>query len=57
MKTPEKSKCDQCLNHRPIISENGLHFGCSLPDKQAVLCFAGITDKSVILHTEKEESQ
>ena len=49
MKTPEKYKCDRCLNSRPVISENGLHYNCTLPTKQAVLCMAGMNDKSVLL--------
>lgn len=35
------SKCDQCLNTRPIISENGWHRICALPAKQAALCITG----------------
>lgn len=49
MKTPEKYKCDHCLNHRPVFSENGLHYACTLPTRQAVLCMAGMEDKSLIL--------
>lgn len=55
MKAPENYKCDQCLNHRPVVSENGLHFVCSLPDRQAVLCFAGMIDRSVLLRTEEDD--
>lgn len=34
-------KCEKCINKRPVLSENGLHYCCSLPDRQAVLCRIG----------------
>ena len=30
--------CDYCLNSRPVISENGLHYICCLSSKKAVEC-------------------
>lgn len=56
MKTPEKYKCDRCLNSRPIISENGLHYICTLPTKQAVLCMAGMDDKSVLMKEDEKDA-
>lgn len=44
MKTPEKHKCDRCLNSRPIVSETGLHWVCSLHPKKSVDCFIGAKD-------------
>ena len=31
-------KCETCLNRYAVISENGLHYNCSLSEKQAVEC-------------------
>ena len=31
-------KCETCLNSRPVISENGYHWVCTLSDKKAVSC-------------------
>ena len=30
--------CEKCLNSRPVISENGIHFVCCLSSKKAVDC-------------------
>lgn len=38
------SKCDKCLNSRPIISENGYHFICCLPSKKAINCITNTKD-------------
>ena len=38
------SKCDKCLNSRPIISENGYHFICCLSNKKAVNCITNTKD-------------
>lgn len=35
-----KIKCDQCLNSRPIISENGIHYICCFSDKKAFACIS-----------------
>lgn len=40
-------KCDTCLNSRPIISENGVHAGCTLPPMDAVNCMVGREDNYV----------
>lgn len=37
-------KCEQCLNSRPIVSENGIHYGCCLSKKKAVECMFGVKD-------------
>ena len=44
MKMPKKHKCDRCYNSRLVVSENGLHWVCTLKTKQAVDCFTGIKD-------------
>ena len=33
-------KCDSCQNARPIISENGIHYICTLSDTKALRCMA-----------------
>ena len=38
------SKCDNCLNSRPIVSENGMHSICTLSDKAAMNCITGKKD-------------
>lgn len=35
-------KCDNCLNSRTIVSENGFHSICCLSEKKAMKC---ITNK------------
>jgi hypothetical protein len=39
------SRCDTCLNSRPIISENGIHLVCCLSVKRAVGCLMGVDDR------------
>ena len=31
-------KCETCLNSRPIISENGIHYNCTFSEKRAIKC-------------------
>lgn len=31
-------KCDNCINSRPIISENGIHYHCCLSHKKTIEC-------------------
>ena len=40
-------KCDNCLNARRIISENGLHSICCLSEKVAIDCIMGKKDHRV----------
>jgi hypothetical protein len=40
-------KCDNCLNARRIISENGLHSICCLSEKVAMECIMGKKDHRV----------
>ena len=39
-----QTKCDTCMNARPIISENGWHYSCTLPPLDAVYCMTGKED-------------
>ena len=39
-------KCSRCLLSRPVISENGMHYNCSLSDKAWFECAHGIKDHS-----------
>lgn len=40
-------KCDNCLNARRVISENGLHSICCLSEKFAIDCIMGKKDQRV----------
>ena len=40
-------KCEGCLNSRPIISENGYHYNCTLSFTRAWDCYKGVRDYSV----------
>ena len=42
-------KCDNCLNSRKIISENGLHSKCCLSDKAAMNCFIGKKNRKIMV--------
>lgn len=53
-------KCDNCLNARRVISENGLHSICCLSEKVAMDCIMGKKDQRVstmITLTDKAESE
>lgn len=53
-------KCDNCLNARRIISENGSHSICCLSEKVAMDCLMGKKDQRVptmITLTDKAESE
>lgn len=34
-------KCEDCLNARRVLSENGLHALCCLSEKKAIECLTG----------------
>ena len=40
-------KCDTCLNSRPIISENGIHYVCCLSNKASANCLTGKRDQYI----------
>lgn len=40
-------KCNTCLNSTAVISENGLHYNCSLSEKKALYCLTGQKDSYV----------
>ena len=47
MKSERKPiNCDKCLNSRPIVSENGMHYICALSAKKAKKCL--LTGKNFI---------
>lgn len=31
-------QCESCLLSRPIISENGIHYNCTLGPKDSIVC-------------------
>ena len=39
------NKCENCIHGRRVISENGVHTICELPDKEAAECITDIKDK------------
>lgn len=39
------NKCVDCVNSRIIISENGIHYSCTLSSMSATYCMIGIRDK------------
>lgn len=41
-------KCQNCLNGKTVLSENGYHIVCCLSDKQAMRCLLGKPDKKVV---------
>ena len=50
-------KCDDCLNARRIISENGLHSICCLSEKNAMECLMGQKDHRVPQERERMNEQ
>ena len=34
-------RCDECLNSRVVVSENGFHSVCCLSEKKAIDCYVG----------------
>ena len=49
----DDSICKKCLNSRWIISENGIHYNCILPSKEALKCAFGIEDKYIAFPNKK----
>jgi hypothetical protein len=41
-------KCQNCINGKTVLSENGYHIVCCLPDKQAMRCLLGKPDKKIV---------
>lgn len=48
-------KCSRCLNRVPVMSENGLHYNCSLSYKKWSECAFGIKNYSLILKVKSKE--
>ena len=48
-------KCSRCLMRRPVISENGMHYNCTLSEKKWLECVHGIKDHSVVLKKPPKE--
>lgn len=42
-------KCEECLRSRLIVSENGYHAACCLPQKKAIACITGEKDLFISL--------
>ena len=40
-------KCDDCLNARVIVSENGYYASCCLDEQEAVDCLTGKVDSYI----------
>lgn len=47
------NKCKNCLNSRPIISENGYHSICCLSQKKSMNCMMGRKDYFATLKVNK----
>lgn len=50
------NKCEECLNSRQIISENGYHATCCLSSKKAVDCMIGKKNYFITLKKDKENN-
>lgn len=50
-------KCEGCLNSRPIISENGYHYNCTLSFTRAWDCYKGVRDYSVYISYAPKERE
>lgn len=48
-------KCDSCMNSRPVVSENGIHFSCSLSQRKATQCLIGLRDNYAPLNKEDDK--
>jgi len=48
-------RCDNCLNARKIISENGIHSVCCLSEKVALDCLTGKKDQKIKIPQSDEE--
>lgn len=44
-------KCDECLNSRLIVSENGYHSICTLSQKEAINCMTDEKNQFITLKT------
>ena len=50
-------KCDNCLNSRIVVSENGYHPVCCLSSKKVMECISGDKDHKVcIVKNNKEKN-
>ena len=47
------SKCEECLNSRLVVSENGYHMVCCLPEDKATDCMIGKVNHFVYLNESK----
>lgn len=49
------NSCNNCVHSRPTISENGIHYICTLHSSQAVKCLGGKQEfyKSYTIDTEE----
>lgn len=48
-------KCDDCLHSRRVVSENGLHYICCLPEKETVECILRKKDHKVSITKTEED--
>ena len=54
MVTAMQNKCEECLNSKPVISENGFHKNCTLSYKKAMDCLLGIKDSFIKNQMQKD---
>ena len=50
-------KCDNCINSRSVISENGIHRVCCLSEKDAVNCLIGKKDLKITLPSKESKNE
>jgi hypothetical protein len=49
MSLPPRGTCEECLNTRLIVSENGFHRICTFPVSVSIKCIHGIKDRFIPL--------
>lgn len=48
-------KCKTCINRYAVISENGMHYNCSLSEKVSIECMMGRKEHYIKHPAFKEE--
>lgn len=55
-KTRDLERCKNCINSRPIVSENGIHAACCLRAGDAFECMIGQQDRFVEMRQTNDHS-
>lgn len=51
------AKCYKCLESRPVISENGMHYNCCLKEDECLECLLGKVDHYVENPMKKDKAE